>query len=287
MILDSSSVQPVGQQNILTLVAALSCEVKPIIDSLRLMKVCDKPFTLFRGQVNSQLIEVLVSGIGALAMAAAVGWIGGQRPQQKRVWLNIGSAGHGSARLGSAYRIHASACILSERTHYPAMVAKTVLATDAVLSVDAPSGDYPDIGCIDMEAYAFFTAAYKFSSAELVESIKVVTDNPDNDLADLNAAKISELIAPHAESALSLGCALLALLPTISNSVELEIPELRATHSQIQQVSVLIAKLTAANAVDDQLKSAVQRVESIGELLTLVNQALLAVEPEIKTADHD
>ena len=277
----SISAQTETEQNVLTVVAALSCEIKPIVDSLRLQKVCDKPFTVFRGELNSQLIEVLVSGIGALSMAAAVGWMGGQRPQLRRVWLNCGSAGHGSASPGSAYRVHASACILTERKHYPSMVAKANLATDQVLSVDAPSGDYPESGGIDMEAFAFFTAAYKFSSNELVESVKVVSDNPEHNLADLTAAKISALMAPHVEQILSLGSALLALLPPTINPAEIEVPELRATHSQKQQVNGVIAKLSALDAVDDELRSLVNRCESTKDLLAVLSTALLSVEPNI------
>lgn len=274
------------QRPILTVVAAMNCEVKPIVDTLGLRKRCDKPFTVFSGEFNAQAVEVLVSGIGALAMATAVGWMGGQHPLAKRVWLNVGTAGHGTTELGSAFRVHASADILSERKIRPALVAKSVFATDEVLSVNAPSTDYPDIGGIDMEAYAFFASAHKFSSAELVESIKVVSDNPGHDIEGLNAAKISELIRPHVQELLKMGSALLGLLPPSLEQTNFKLPELRATHSQRQQANALVAKLNALNALDSDLVGAVNKVSTIKELLTVLNIALLAIEPQIEAVRH-
>jgi len=269
---------------IITIVAALSCEVKPIVDALRLVKQCDKPFTVFNGKFGSETIEVLVSGIGASAMATAVGWMGGQRPLSERVWLNVGTAGHGSANLGSSFRVHASRDIFSERKHYPAMVAKSVFATDEILSVSAPTNEYPDRGAIDMEAYAFFSAAYKFCSAELAESIKVVSDNPNNDVSNLNAAKISALMEAHVDPMLDFGNALLALLPLNVQSANLDLPELHLTHSQRQQVITLIAKLTALNAIDSDLALAATGVRDSHELLSLLNSTLVAIEPQIDKA---
>lgn len=270
----------------ITIVAALSCEVKPIVDALRLVKQLDRPYKVFGGEFESQRVEVLVSGIGALAMATAIGWMAGRQPTSERVWLNLGSAGHGSASLGSAFRVHASSDILSERKYYPAMVAKSVLATDEILSVNAPSSDYPDLGGIDMEAYAFFTAAYRFSSTELVESIKVVSDNPNNDISELNAAKISELIAAHSEVILNLGIALVALLPIKEEQVILEIPELHLTHSQRRQAKVLITKLSTLEAIDDALNLAVSDVSSGAELLSILGTALLNIEPRLDMVEN-
>jgi len=286
------------QPTILTIVAAMHCEVKPLVDALRLQKKCDKPFALFRGEFrgklkedckdesSAQIIEVVVSGIGALAMATAVGWIGGQNPSIRRAWLNVGTAGHGSAELGSAFRVHASTDILSERKIYPAMVAKTNFATDEILSVNAPSTDYPDTGAIDMEAYAFFSAAYKFSSAELAESIKVISDTPSHDIEELNAAKISALVTVHTQAILDLGTALLSILMPALNPTGFEIPDLRATHSQRQQVNALITKLAALNALSENVTQGLRQSASVEEILGVLNEALLMVEPQIDAASN-
>ena len=274
------------KEPVITIVAAMNCEIKPIVDRLRLLKQCDKPFAVYKGEMHSHNIEVIVSGIGAVAMAASVGWIAAQRPTAQRVWLNVGTAGHQTADLGMAFRVHASADIFSERKHHVAMVAKSALATDQLLSINAPSNDYPDVGGIDMEAFAYFSAAYKFSSAELVESIKVVSDSPKHDIADLNAAKISELIVPHVDNILSLALAMHALLSPQFEAANLTLPELRATHSQRHQLGVLIAKLTALKAIDDDLILAVNKSQDIQNLLTLLNTRLTEIEPCIEGVGH-
>jgi len=83
----------------INIVSALNCEAKGIIDLFKLKKHSDKPFTTFKGDAEFTLednavarvpITVLVSGIGALNMATAAGWLGAKLANNAghAIWLN-------------------------------------------------------------------------------------------------------------------------------------------------------------------------------------------------------
>lgn len=254
----------------LNIACALNCEAKAMVDRFKLKKVSDKPFSVFSGvallnqsamQMNAQIkvqINVLISGLGALNMATSVGWLAARETSGENdlypsaeVWLNLGIAGHGGLDIGQAFVVSSSSDLLSTRTYYPPQVARRPVDISSCLSLNAPSGDYPDEGGIDMEASAFFNAASRFAAAECVQAFKVVSDNPDNGLDDLDAKRIHQLILPHVDSIEQFASALFAI-QTKENSpnerqVEGLIAELlseqRATHAQRSQFSSMAVQL--------------------------------------------
>ena len=243
---------------------ALNCEAKPLIDFYRLKKVMDKPFPLFARQGMN--IEVVITGIGALAMSTAVGWIAGYQGSVApnsvtRIWLNIGIAGHADRAVGEIVRVHSYINAGDLRSEYSPQTAKWVGDSDALMSVNAPTSDYPDQAMVDMEGGAFYGAAKIFSSAELIESVKVISDNQNNNVESLNAAKISQLIAPHVQiiDQLMINLRSLASCDVVTSVVSpLTLPtsDLRITHSQQQQLQRL---LHAASVL--QLQEEVSHIE--------------------------
>lgn len=274
--------KPATNSPLVTIVAALSCEVKALLDRYRAKKVCDKPFTLFRAEAESVEIDILISGIGALPMATAIGWLGGYRPAAHRAWLNVGTAGHGSMDLGEAFRVHTSSDILSERKHFPPLIVRSRFVSDEVLSVNAPTSDYPAEGGMDMEAYAFFNAATRFSSNELVQAIKVVSDNPEHSLENLNAQTISALMQPHTEAINEFAFSVATSAhSSISQNNVLVFPEIHITHSQHQQLGVLVNKLAALDVLDQALRVQVERSTSTKALFQLLQRRLDSCVPVI------
>lgn len=233
---------------------ALHCEAKPIIDAYQLKKVCSKPFDHYMGNSNdAQKIELIVTGIGALAMATAVGWVGAIEHASQRVWLNVGTAGHASRELGELVLIHGVGDEVLQRSHYPAFVAKWNGPTDAVLSVSAPSTEYPGGAAVDMEAYAFFNSALRFSDSELVQSMKAISDNQESGIEHLNAAKLTEFINANVSSIKEYIKALLLIVPdsfTMNFDID-RILQLRGTHSERLQVRELAQNLQVMNRLDE------------------------------------
>ncbi len=219
---------------------ALNCEAKPWVDHFGLKKQCDKPF--WRYSKEGADIEIVVSGIGSLAMATAVGWAGAffERP---RVWLNLGIAGHADMMIGKICRVHSVINANDLRKHYPPLTAKWPGDSSAIATVNAPTNSYPQGAMIDMESHAFFQAASTFSPAELVQSIKVISDNQEQSFEHLNAAKITALMTPHVAIVNEFMQTLIGLLP--QREIEHSWANLltaRCTHSQRQQLNALLKK---------------------------------------------
>ena len=178
-------------------VSALHCEAKPVIDYYRLRKEHAKtPFELYRGE---QMIAI-VSGIGKIASAAASAWIGGEQGQAASLcWINLGCAGAASHAIGSAFSIDKIIDADSGQRYYPVPVSPGSLPHSPCLSLGRPSEEYREDCLFDMEASGFVYSALRFSSAELVQSIKVVSDNREYRTGKDRAA-VSRLIGEQIEA---------------------------------------------------------------------------------------
>lgn len=284
----------------LNIVSALNCEAKAMIDFFRLKKSSDRPFATFTGlyshgdnKVTTE-ITALISGVGALNMATAVGWLAAQNQQsaesaQNAVWLNVGVAGHGEFELGDGFIVTAVQDLMSQRRYFPPQVARRPVKTSACMSLNAPSSDYPEDGAIDMEASAFFNAATRFSDAELVQSFKVVSDTPRNSAENLNAKMIQALLQPHTEHICSYIRALLELASALPQvPVGLNMPEMPATHSQKQQLDDRALRLThVLSAVEQQaLEAELAGVTDVKEALTRLAVAQREFEPRLNEKTH-
>jgi len=240
---------------------ALHCEAKPIIDAYKLKKNHSKPFDHYQcSGVNEFQIELVVSGIGALAMAAAVGWVGAIESNVKRVWVNVGTAGHATRSLGEVVLIHGA--------------------------VSAPSNDYPGGAAVDMEAYAFFNAALRFSDSELVQSLKVISDNRVSGIEHLNAAKLTEFVSSRIKEIISFISALLVLVrPDFTLDYDLKkMFELRGTHSQRQQVTQLLQKLQVMSALD-VVSSGLTDCRDLAQVLRLLQSELAGIAPSLESRE--
>ncbi len=157
-------------------VCALACEARPIIDRYRLVKSRrDHAFDLYIGP----RMACVVSGIGRLASAAATAWCAARFDGEAALaWLNLGIAGAADHELGTLLKVVQIVDAESGERYYPAPTGKPALPTAACLSLARPGDDYPAGRLIDMEASGFAASALRFSSAELVACLKVVSDNP-------------------------------------------------------------------------------------------------------------
>lgn len=156
-------------------VTALHCEAKPIIDYYRLKKSSHcKAFDCYQNET----MQCVVSGIGKPAMAAATGWIAAINQQQvPNCWINIGIAGAADRPIGDIFLLNKVTDSATNRPYYPVPGFSSELASAACISLDQPSSDYHRKSLFDMEASAFFAAATRFSTVELVHCLKVISDN--------------------------------------------------------------------------------------------------------------
>jgi nucleoside phosphorylase len=177
--------------NILT---ALPAEAKPLIDHFRLKRVNQvRAYPLY----CAQDIQLMVSGMGKIAAAMAVGYLQAlqQNPETPSIWLNVGVAGHRDRMLGEAVLAHRIQEESSGHRYYPTLLFDPPCPTDEVLTVEQAQLDYPQAHTYDMEAAGFYQAALRFSSSELVHCLKLISDNPQHPAALVTAQQVQTLVA--------------------------------------------------------------------------------------------
>ncbi len=171
---------------------ALMCEAQPLIKRLNLLhQVSVHGFRLYYSA--EQQTALLVTGCGRNAMAAGLMWARSYFVGIN-VFINVGSAGHGSFSLGECVLINKLSEHSSGKTYYPPILSKWGQKFSMLQTVDKPSDNYHQSLAYDMEASAFLSTARRLVNAEQAQVIKVISDNPANDYRQLNAAKLTELI---------------------------------------------------------------------------------------------
>ena len=178
-------------------VCAMHCEAKPVIDFYRLKKSHDdNAFDLYRGDK----MTCIVSGIGKLASAAASAWIAARHDDAASIaWNNLGIAGAATHEPGAIFALNQVIDADTNQCYYPAPGADSRLPACACLTLSQPSEDYHENTLFDMEASGFIYSALRFSSAELTQSIKIVSDNHHYQMGK-DRPRISALIHQHIEA---------------------------------------------------------------------------------------
>ncbi len=178
-------------------VSALHCEAKPVIDYYRLKKSHDdSAFDLYRGDD----MLCIISGVGKIASAAACAWIAARYDHEASIaWINLGIAGSGQHALGTAFSLNQIIDADSGQRYYPVPCAGSLLPGSACLTLSQPGEDYREDTLFDMEASGFIYSALRFSSAELTQGIKIVSDNHEHKTGK-NRQQVSDLIHQNIEA---------------------------------------------------------------------------------------
>ena len=178
------SSKPYGQ---LHMVIALPQEAQPIVKRLSLKRERDcHAFPLYTD--HTQNIFLIVSGKGALNCAAATNFLAGRHTTATHAaWLNIGIAGHHDESLGTMFFATKVINDTDDNSFYPTIRRQQNISGTTVLSLAKPTLEYPPDVCIDMEAASFCQSAKRFASAELIHSLKIVSDNKSQPWTNLDA----------------------------------------------------------------------------------------------------
>ncbi len=179
------------------LIIALACEAKPVIEYYALKRCMDETaFPVFRNQE----MTLTISGVGKIAAASAVAYTQGRyASNQTAIWLNIGIAGHASLEIGSCRIAHKIVDHETSRNWYPALLFSTtaIVETSEICTVSQPELQYNGDCLYEMESAGFIATASRFSSLELIQSLKVVSDNRTLPSTTLSGQSVSRLIENH------------------------------------------------------------------------------------------
>lgn len=173
-------------------VVALSCEARPLIDHYKLQATSETgPFRIYQ----RENISLVVSGVGKIMAAAATAYLYAWQGQKNNcAWINVGVGGHQSHGLGSVFIAHKVRDEGNEKTWYPVFLHSFSSPTEIIHTVEKPERNYPTSCIYEMEASGFFMVASRFATAELVHSLKVISDNRESSLDQLKAKDITNFI---------------------------------------------------------------------------------------------
>ena len=175
----------------LCLITALPAESRPLLDALKLRQAREKYLRLY----ESERYLLLETGVGKLRSAAATAALLQCRPDVSTI-VNVGIAG-GALAYGKTVIAHHVSDNASGAQWYPHLPATTPFrkaASASVCTLDAPCTQYRSGVVFDMEAAGIFSAASNYLSTSQVHSIKVISDNADNELQAINKTVVTTLL---------------------------------------------------------------------------------------------
>jgi hypothetical protein len=168
---------------------ALACEAKPLIQAWQLKKLTQyHPYAIY-ADANRVLV---VSGPGQIAMAGAIGYVMGLFPNPHYpVLINLGIAGHSCKPLGTLLLADKIINLSNAKNYYPQLPMLINCETATVWTHTHAQMNYAEPCLYDMEAAGFYELAVKFSCSELIQCLKVVSDNRDTPLEHITEAAVT------------------------------------------------------------------------------------------------
>ena len=177
-------------------VVAFKGEAQPLIDFYQLERLEDTPYPLFQNDQHC----LIISGLGKDRAISATTALHQVTNKPNLGWMNLGVAGHGSLKIGEAFIAGKITDDSKDECFYPPQIFEHSFAVSGLQTCFKPCSNYqPDLG-YDMEAHAFYRNACQFSIRELVRVIKIVSDNPDHDLNQVNPKEVPAMIERHVEA---------------------------------------------------------------------------------------
>jgi len=176
---------------LINLLVALQAEAGPIIRHFGLNGL---PAVAGFHRYGNADINLLVTGVGPVAMASGVTVLGLESAMTPAAWINVGIAGHADLPIGTPLLASKITDLSSGLCWYPPQALQLEIPRCEVKTVATPAQQYPADAAIEMEASGFYPTACRFATGERVQCLKVVSDNRDNPPTQLNAAVIGERI---------------------------------------------------------------------------------------------
>ena len=197
---------------------ALPCEAEPLIQHFKLTEL--KQFELFRiYQSKDKQISLTITGVGKINAASAICYHHACiNTHPADGWLNIGVAGHKNIPVGEVRLINKITDHQNGACWYPQILFDSAVGSEALITLNKPSENYQD-SLFDMEASAFYQMAMRLGTAELIHSLKVISDNADQSTSTVNAANVKKMIAAQTTTINTLILALTVFSDELANTL--------------------------------------------------------------------
>jgi hypothetical protein len=174
------------------LVVALDAEAKPLISWFGLKRQQpDRGFPVFR----HAHIALIVGGPGKANAAAATAHLHAACGfPRNALWLNVGVAGNPGLAVGTTRVAHAITDVSTGRSWFPPLAVTPPWPSERLVTVDRPDLTYDADEVVDMEATGFYATACRFSTSELVQVVKIISDNREHPADRLKPGDLTALV---------------------------------------------------------------------------------------------
>lgn len=174
------------------IVVALQAEARPLISHFGLERADDlAPLEVFQRPD----LKVVVTGVGQAAVEAAVDALQSERPVESHsVWLNLGVAGNRNRPIGT--EVLAAEVVDQSTGRSWTLIPPKDYAGElgTVYTVRHVEVDYATQALYEMEAAAFCERVMRLTSPELVQVLKVVSDNLETGAFCVSAHQVQGLL---------------------------------------------------------------------------------------------
>ena len=171
---------------------ALDAEARPLIAHFQLEKLdALEPLSVYQ---RSDLV-LIVAGVGKDSMASSVAALAKAIPSEEHsVWLNVGVAGHRNHEIGTAVLARRVIDEEGERVYSLSPPADLRLEMGDVRTVAHVETLYETHALYEMEAAAFCDRAFDLTSLELIQVLKIVSDNRRTGTLCVSARQVQGLV---------------------------------------------------------------------------------------------
>ena len=275
----------------INLVVALPAEARPLIARYRLTeKTTIGGFRIYRRADMS----LIISGPGKIAAAAATALLASCNTSgEQAAWLNIGIAGHATHATGQSLLAHRITDHATGKSWYPPQLFDLATTTSSLVTVDSPENSYHQAVAYDMEASGFHAVATRFSTAELVQCFKVVSDNREHSTAAITAESCAELVTGKLDEVEQLLSALAALAQEYNNwhaapaGLEQLSRQWHFTVSQQHQLAELARRWKVLIPDQPLWLGELETRKKASEVLQCLQQHLDSLPPALLPATHE
>lgn len=261
----------------LHIICALKPEAAPLLVHFDLQRVSG-PARIYSNPDRG--ISLTLSGIGASAAAEAVARTRARFNTDKtHAWLNLGIAGHTDLPLGQAALVNKVTDAASGRTWFPSRVFPITIPSCGLITLQQPDSNYGK-ELFDMECAGFFQAASGCATLELVQALKIISDNSETSMNEVDPALISRLLRQNLPVIEEIAGQLLALSRLLQdlNDPGPDLPGIverrHFTASQRLQLQYLLRKWRTLHPDDTSLTECSRQKKTAADVLRYLQEEL-------------
>ena len=256
-------------------IVATSSESKLIIKKLKLKKI--QPSSGFDFFYNDSF-SMTITGLGKINSALGVAHTFFKfKSLSNNILINIGLAGHEREKIGTLILVDKIYDYETQKSMYPFFVKNYKIKKKNCTCYSKPNFNYND-SLSDMESSGFFSSANKYSTKELIHSLKIVSDNKCEKIDFNNAKHIERIFEKNFDQIIDFVNDIKGLWKQkfekqnkIKSEIEKEIESLKYTFTEGVQLRRLLKIYYNSNheKIIEQNKSTKDNIHKIKKILKL------------------